>query len=438
MSDQIRVKVTKCGNRPHLIMYYDCPITGKRTQRTTGTASRREAVKLAGAWEAELRAGKYKPASSVTWPEFRERYETEVVPSLADKTAAQIATVFNSVERLAGAPKRLRSINAEWLSRYQAKLRETGVSEATIESYLSHLKAALKWAVELEWLPELPKVKMPKRARRQKVMKGRPITGEEFDRMLAKVEAGLLAVRPDPGRQAKQKRQWGEASKAALLDARKRQAAAVAESWRHLLRGLYLSGLRLGEALNLWWDDRPDKITVDLSGRRPMFRIRAELEKGGQDRLLPMTPDFAAFLLATPEAERRGPVFRPIGMRGQECRQVDYVSKTITDIGKAAGVKVNTDARGKVKYASAHDLRRSFGARWAPKVMPAVLQQLMRHESIETTLKYYVGQNAEATADAVWNAWEEAQNGKSVSNSVSIRPQEASGLEGPGTETLWQ
>src|SRR5690606_39256114 len=118
-----------------------------------------------------------------------------------------------------------------------------------------------------------------------------------------------------------------------------------------------------------------------------------------------MTPDFAAFLLATPEAERRGPVFRPLGKTGRECRQVDYVGRVITDIGKAAGVKVNTDAKGKVKHASAHDLRRSFGARWAPKVMPAVLQQLMRHESVETTMRYYVGQNAEATADAVWAAW---------------------------------
>lgn len=411
-------------------MYYDCPITGERTQRTTGTASRKEATKKAGAWEAELRAGKYKPASNVSWGEFRERYERDVLPSLADKTVAQVATVFNSVERLAGAPKRLRSISAEWLSGYQSKLRKSGVSEATIESYLSHLKAALKWAVELEWLPEVPKVKMPKRARRQKVMKGRPITGEEFDRMLAKVEAGLLAVRPDPGRQAKQKRKWSDESKAALLATRKQQAAAVAESWRHLLRGLYLSGLRLGEALNLWWDDRPDRISVDLSGRRPMFRIRAELEKGGQDRLLPMTPDFAAFLLATPEAERRGPVFRPVGMTGRECRQVDHVGKTITDIGKAAGVKVNTDAKGKVKHASAHDLRRAFGARWAPKVMPAVLQQLMRHESVETTMRYYVGQNAEATADAVWNAWQERQNGGSVSNSVSIQPQEPERLTG--------
>ena len=36
---------------------------------------------------------------------------------------------------------------------------------------------------------------------------------------------------------------------------------------------------------------------------------------------------------------------------------------------------------GKTKYASAHDMRRSFGDRWAELVMPAVLQQLTRHPS---------------------------------------------------------
>lgn len=36
--------------------------------------------------------------------------------------------------------------------------------------------------------------------------------------------------------------------------------------------------------------------------------------------------------------------------------------------------------------------------------MPAVLQQLMRHEDISTTMRFYVGKNAEATADAVWEA----------------------------------
>lgn len=54
------------------------------------------------------------------------------------------------------------------------------------------------------------------------------------------------------------------------------------------------------------------------------------------------------------------------------------------------------------KFASAHDLRRAFGNRWAAKVMPVVLQQLMRHESIETTLKYYVEQDAEALGAELW------------------------------------
>ena len=31
---------------------------------------------------------------------------------------------------------------------------------------------------------------------------------------------------------------------------------------------------------------------------------------------------------------------------------------------------------------------------------------LMRHESIQTTLRYYVGRNADATADTVWAAYD--------------------------------
>ena len=34
--------------------------------------------------------------------------------------------------------------------------------------------------------------------------------------------------------------------------------------------------------------------------------------------------------------------------------------------------------------------------------MPPVLKELMRHSKIDTTMKYYVGLNAEATADELW------------------------------------
>ncbi len=56
------------------------------------------------------------------------------------------------------------------------------------------------------------------------------------------------------------------------------------------------------------------------------------------------------------------------------------------------------------EFSSAYDLRRAFGFRWSRRVMPTVLRELMRHESIETTMKYYVGVNAEATADELWAA----------------------------------
>ena len=45
--------------------------------------------------------------------------------------------------------------------------------------------------------------------------------------------------------------------------------------------------------------------------------------------------------------------------------------------------------------------------KWFPvgmRVMPAALQQLTRHESIESTLKYDVGRDAQLTAGVLWEA----------------------------------
>lgn len=60
--------------------------------------------------------------------------------------------------------------------------------------------------------------------------------------------------------------------------------------------------------------------------------------------------------------------------------------------------------------ASARDLRRSFGLRWASRVMPQVLMELMRHESIDTTMRYYVGRNAQSTAAVLWEAHRQASD----------------------------
>ena len=62
--------------------------------------------------------------------------------------------------------------------------------------------------------------------------------------------------------------------------------------------------------------------------------------------------------------------------------------------GQAAGVIVDEGdprtGRG-VKYASAHDLRRTFAVRLKRSGMPPdLIQQLMRHADFRTTEKYYL------------------------------------------------
>ncbi len=117
-----------------------------------------------------------------------------------------------------------------------------------------------------------------------------------------------------------------------------------------------------------------------------------------------MAPEFSELLDSIPVDDQTGFVFNPLAKVKSESRmRNDTICKRISAIGKVAGVKVSESAKGNPLYASAHDLRRSFGFRWSLLVMPAVLKELMRHESIDTTMQYYVGRNSEETAEAIWS-----------------------------------
>lgn len=361
---QIKVKVTKYADRRYFVMYYVDPVTEKLVTRSTRKRTLREAERVAALWQEELQAGRKEGDPRMTWKAFRQKYEFEKLASLSDRTLEAADTAFNHLETLVN-PARLASLDETTISIFQAKLRERKIEETSIASYLRHLKAALNWAVSMGLLPTMPKIHMPKRSKGQRMMRGRPISLDEYEMMLRTVPK----VRPQDS-----------------------------PAWQYYLRGLWLSGLRLEESLVFSWDeDAP--ISVDLSGRRPRLRIYAEAEKGHRDRLLPMTPDFAAFLLETPGSQRCGTVFKLDGLWTKKPMTPRRVGRVISEIGEKAGVLVNKAAR---KYASAHDFRRAFGTRWAQKVMPSVLQKLMRHDSIETTLRYYVDLNADEMAEALW------------------------------------
>ncbi len=266
-------------------------------------------------------------------------------------------------------PEWLADITPAALSSFAAKLREAKLSAATIETYLKYVRAALNWADGIELIAKAPRVRIPKSSGERK-SRGRAVTGEEFDRWLAKLKADVKDRYP---------------------------------SWERLMRGLWLSGLRLGESLDLWWDRLDCLCILNIDGRYPVLQIPAGLHKSRRDTTCPLTPDFVEFLRKTPKRRRVGPVFSPQGKAGTPVRSTDYCSRTISAAGSKAKIIVSRDG-SEVTYATAHDLRRSFGDRWALRVMPVVLKELMRHASIETTMKYYVGRSAEQTAGIVWQA----------------------------------
>lgn len=360
-SRQVAVKALSLKGRRFYILRWIDPLTGKAKEETTNIPRksfyRKRAHDAARDKQTSLNESRAF-GDDVTWQEFRERYRTEHLTGLAPTTASRANTVLDAFEEHADLIA-LRDLDARaislWVSR--SRSRKKPMSEATIASYLRQLSASLNWAYDQGMLPEgVPTLPRIKRAKGRKPMRSRPPTGEEYDRILA----ACNKVCPNDSAE-----------------------------WKRLIEGLWLSGLRIGEALRLSWDWDSD-FSVAENGKYPAYRILAEGEKGHEDRLLPMTPDFAQFLAKTPHDQRTGLVF-PIGPKRR-------VQETLKMIGEAAGVIVNREG----KNATAHDLRRAFGTRWAQKVTPAVLQVLMRHADIKTTLQYYVEIDTAELSEKLW------------------------------------
>lgn len=155
----------------------------------------------------------------------------------------------------------------------------------------------------------------------------------------------------------------------------------------------------------------------DLGGRRPILRIPADAEKGDVHRMFPMPPELAELLETVPDGDRHGWVFRPLTKQGEPMsRSRHTVGPRVSAIGKAAGVVTGECRRGGKTvrtFARAHDLRRAFGVRWANRgITPFELSEIMRHETLAITKQYYVGENANATADSMWRAVEKESDGK--------------------------
>ncbi|QDT19216.1 site-specific tyrosine recombinase XerC [Gimesia chilikensis] len=401
----INVYLCKRKTSSNYYMRWTDPESGRDIWQSTKTRIKRDAERLQRSTERELNEGTFCKLSPISWVEFRDRYETEQAVSLAARTQNKINTVMNYVERHLN-PKKLRELNETKISKLVKKLREQGLEEITIKYSLGHLRSMLNWAKTQKLIAQVPEFPKLKRARGKKVMRGRPITLEEFERIIKAIPAVMKPLGQTPASMERHRQ--------------------VVQSWEFYLWGLWYSGLRLTESLQLHWE-REDGLFVDLDGEFPIMRIRAEAEKGNKDRLLPITPDFAEFLQAVPEDQRTGPVFKPLPNRCHDTELIrESISRLVAKMGEKAGVivgdKGNIDkvtGERKPRYASAHDFRRAFGVRWSRKMQVFELKELMRHQSIKTTEEFYLEQHTQDTARSIWAACKVDQRDNSRNSSGS-------------------
>ena len=360
-ANSITVLVTRKSNRRYWTMYYVDPVTERQVSLSTNATTKKDALIAAGKWQQQLDSDMYHPRQTMSWANFRERFEERHLSNLSWKSQEAYATALNHLQRLIN-PARLATINRQVLSDFISLLKDEGAKPTSINSYLRHIKAVLNWAKKEEFIQRPPEIALLPTIKGKR-MRSRPPVEEEFERMLAAV----VKIRPHD-----------------------------AKRWRQTLQGLWISGLRIGEATILSWDADAD-FHIDLSGVYPAYRIYGEAQKSRQDQLLPMPPDAAEFFLATPPEEREGLVFdmkpHPTSPRNMTVKRAVRV---ISAIGRAAGVVVNTKNG---KCVSAHDLRRAFATRWAKRgTSIMMLKELMRHSSIETTERYYVDIQADDVA----------------------------------------
>lgn len=371
-SDRGRYQLKAIDNKTRKIIGY----------RTLPQTIRREseAGRFARDWEAELERDGI--AKEVGWDVASDRFAREYMAGQSVDYRRQWKTVSGKIASSETPPETIYDLDAGWFSSWVAELFEAELAPASVRNYLTMAGVFARWAGKMWPAYKPPMIDLPPGGND---MRGRPICGEELDRILEKLPEAV--------------------------------GAAHAASWRFLVRGLYLSGLRRSEALKLRYDAPVgDEFHIRYLGHRslePVFVITSRDDKGRRAREFPIAPEFSEFLLAVPEKKRTGFVFNPTLSHGRV--DVSTLTRRVSEAAKLAGVIVGehtvvdaeTGKKSRVtSCASPHDLRRSFGDRGADRWPEMILMEMMRHTSIETTRRYYRGKNAQRTARVVREIYE--------------------------------
>lgn len=333
------------------------PATQRRCTRSAGTSDPDRAEDARADLEYKLNNGvaidSAKRPGPVSWADFRKRFLAEHGATMRPRSVEKLGTVLDCVEQIL-APRTVASIDDAAMRKFhlgmlERKLRggKVGMSAHTRERYLGILRSAIAWGKEAGLaasVPDKPRVKVPRK-------RPMPVPAAEVDKFLE---------------------------------------AAPSPEWKLFFQLALWAGLRLSEALHARWSRSDSHPWVDLAEKR--IWLPHAFVKGAEDQWVPLHPALAEGLAALPrEHGDRVFLFTSRGTRshGREITR-GGLSQTVSRMAKRAGVRVSMQA-----------LRRTFGCRLAGKVPAAVLQRLLRHASITTTMGFYASADDGSLRDAI-------------------------------------
>lgn len=483
----------RARDRNGYVLKFYCPLRGERVRKNCGTRDRREARRIQRECRDRLLNGEYVKSGGAitkaeenqsaapailrakvlgcderTWDQAFEQYRAHGKKRRRDKSSQhsdsriEIAgRIFEARRSTAGLPPGVTLRECATLDALEylqdqlldgAESRYDSRSPNTVNSMTAAVMAFVRYCYRHEWIDRVPPLE---KIDVDDVMRGRPITGEEFDRMLAAVPKVV--------------------------------GNGPAASWQLVLNVLWESGFRIADVMDFSWDDttRIHPVWPRRQGQHPTLII-PPTQKNGKNEEIPMLPGLLALLEQVPAGKRHGFVVDPLpeayclpsqqakwfmpkpedladlisdysncaiaracGVSEQTVRNwlerqglertgkvtrygsevpaevqarlrqrasrtahqtptvngrltLERVSRVIAEIGRVAGVIVRQadEATGRrVKYASAHDLRRSCAERLINLGISAeTLMVIMRHRDFATTRKFYGAKRAAQAA----------------------------------------
>ena len=327
--------------------------SGKHQRQYTGKRTNNRIEEARQELETDLN----RTGTGQRWSAFVRRAEREYFDGLAIRSIEKTEQTLRKFAKLHGDFD-CAELSPGHLLDFQSSLRDAGLASATVDSTMQTIWAVVRWGVDYELLPMVnrPRKRNRKRDRVTHKSKGRSLTGEEIDRMVAAVPQVI-------------------------------RKGEDADAFVRAIHAARLMGLRLDDCHRLRFEPAPDAHWVTLDARQPFITF-CDVQKSGDTEDVPLTDAAVAWLQSLPDLEW---IAKGRGERGWH-KTTNRTGRVVSAAGKHARIltKATGGKGGGPKFASLHDLRRTFATQLLASGMTVKqVQKRTRHADHNTLLGFY-------------------------------------------------